>query len=79
MVVVLTWIPFRDGEFWSWWTILFIAVAVHGGHLLGDVLTEGGLRNDMPAQGRGLVVYSLTIFALVIYAVGLGLSYQHFR
>ena len=78
MIVILTWFPFRDGEFWSWWTIIFIAIWVHGGHLLGDALTKGGLRNDIPALGPGKVIYSLTITSMLIYAVGLALAFQHF-
>lgn len=79
LVMVLTWIPFRQGYWWSWWAIMFVAVAIHGGHFLGDALTHGGLRGGGTAQGPGLVFYSATGVALLLYAVGLGLSYQHFR
>lgn len=79
LVVVLTWIPFRQGEWWSWWAILFIGVSIHGGHFLVDALTKGGLRGGGTAQGPGMVFYWATGFALIMYAVSLGLSYSHFR
>lgn len=79
LVVVLTWIPFRQGDWWSWWAIMFIGASIHGGHLLVDALTRGGLRGGGTAQGPGLIFYSATSFALVMYGVGLGLSFAHFR
>ena len=78
LVVALTWFPFRDGGDWSWWTIMYLAIAMHGGHLLGDALTRGGLRGGETAQATGPMIYSVTVGALLLYAIGLGLSYQHF-
>lgn len=78
LVVLLTWVPFRDGQGWSWFAILFIAVAIHGGHFLGDAITHGGLRGGGTAQGPGLLFYAGTGVVLVSYLVGLGLSAQHF-
>ena len=78
LVVVLTWVPFRDGQAWSWWTLMYLAVAIHGGHLLADALARGGLRGDGTTLGSGPVVYAVTGVALLLYAVGLGLSFTHF-
>jgi hypothetical protein len=77
VVIILTWIPFRRGEQWAWWTIAMVAVTIHGGHLLGDALTEGGLRGGGTAQGPGMVFYSLTGLALLLYVVALLLSWRH--
>lgn len=78
LVVLLTWIPFREGHVWSWWTVLAIGVTIHGGHFLGDAVTHGGLRGGGTAQGPGMVFYSGTGLALVGYLVASGLTYQHF-
>ncbi len=77
LVIVLAWIPLRQGHKWSWWAIMFIAVAIHGGHFLGDFMTEGGLRGAQAAQGPGLIFYVLTGLALVLYFVGLALCFGH--
>ena len=79
LIIILIWIPFRQGHMWSWWTTMFIAVAIHGGHLVGDLMTEGGLRGGGTAQGPGIIFYSLTVAALVAYFVGLALTYGHVR
>ena len=77
LVTVLTWIPFRQVDSWSWWAILSIGVAIHGGHFLGDALTHGGLRGGGTAQGPGLVFFAGTGVALLMYIAGAGLTYQH--
>lgn len=77
IILILTWIPFKQGQRWAWWTIALAAVTIHGGHFLGDALTEGGLRGGGTAQGPGLIFYSLTGLALALYLVALGLTHSH--
>jgi len=79
IVLILTWIPFKKGQLWSWWTIMLIGVTIHGGHLIGDIMTDGGLRGGGTAQGPGMIFYSLTAVALLLYLAGLALSRKHFR
>jgi|GEM_PF-4241724 len=79
IIIVLTWIPLKRGERWAWWTIAVAAVTIHGGHFLGDVLTEGGLRGGGTAQGPGMIFYSLTGLALLLYLIALGLTRSHAR
>ena len=77
VMIVLTWGPFRRGERWAWWLIAALSVTIHGGHFVGDVMTHGGLRGGGTAQGSGLLFYSLTGVALVLYIVALILCYPH--
>lgn len=77
VIVVLTWIPFRRGELWAWWLIAALAVTIHGGHFVGDFITHGGLRGGGTAQGPGLLFYSLTGVALLLYIIAMILCYPH--
>ena len=78
LIVVLTWFPFREAEYWSWWAILFAALSVYGTHFLGDPLTGGGLHGHQTAAAPPWVLNFLNVLALVTYAFALGISYQHF-
>ena len=78
LVVFLTWVPYRQGEVWTWWLVLLIGIAIHGGHFLADRMTHGGLLGGGTAQGPGLIFYTGTGIALVMYLVGSGLTFQHF-
>lgn len=78
LVVVITWIPFRKGERWAWWTVGFIGVALHGAHVVGDAMSHGGLRNAEAAQGSGAMFYALTVSALILYIVSFLLSRKYF-
>ena len=78
MVVVLTWIPFRNGERWAWLSIGFIGVFLHGAHVVGDLMSDGGLRNAQAAQGSGQMFYAITVTALVLYIVGFLMSCKYF-
>lgn len=79
IILILTWGPFKRGEGWAWWTIALAAITIHGGHVLGDAMTEGGLKGGGTAQGPGLVFYSLTCLALFLYLVALALTRGHVR
>lgn len=79
LVILLTWIPFRQAQNWAWWTVVGIGVAIHGGHFVGDVMTHGGLRGGGTAQGPGLIFYSLTGVALLLYLIAGALSRAHFK
>lgn len=76
-IVILTWIPFKQGLRWAWNTIVMLGVTIHGGHILGDYMTDGGLRGGGTAQGPGLVFYSLTCTALGLYIIAFVLTYPH--
>jgi len=78
MVVVLTWIPFRKGERWAWWSVGFIGVALHGAHVIGDAMSHGGLKGAQAAQGSGEMFYAITVTALILYIVGFFLSREFF-
>lgn len=76
-VALLTWFPLRQGRRWGWWGIAMIALAMHGGHIVGDAVTDGGLRKAQVAQGSGRFFYFVTISELVLYGVALALSFRH--
>lgn len=79
LVVILSWIPLRQGQYWSWWAVALIGIGIHGGHVVGDWLTDAGLRGQQAAQGAGIIFYSGTLLALFLYLVGLAMSYRHVR
>lgn len=77
LIVILTWIPFNQGQRWAWWSIVLAALTIHGGHVLGDQLTHGGLSGGGTAQGPGMVFFSLTLTALALYVVAFILTWPH--
>ncbi len=76
-VVVLAWIPLRRGEKWSWWVLALMGVGMHGGHVVGDPLTDHGLRGVQAGGGSGEVFFIGTVAALVFYLVALALTRRH--
>ena len=60
IVVILTWIPLKRGDGWAWWTIALAAITIHGGHFLGDTMTDGGLSQSQAAQGAGIMFLRLS-------------------
>jgi len=48
---------------------------VHGRQWLGDALTDGGLRNHAAILGSGSLVLAGIIATLLLYAVGLALTW----
>ncbi len=77
IIIILTWIPFKQGHRWAWNTIVMVGLTIHGGHILGDYLTGGGLRGGGTAQGPGLIFYSLTCTALGLYIIAFILTWPH--
>lgn len=76
LILFLAWGPLRRGERWSWFAIAYAATIVHGGQLVSDIITNGGLRNQDPIAGSGTVIFAAIIMILVLYAVGLSLTWS---
>jgi len=72
-VPLLLWTGVRRGRRWAWWAIAVCGTTVHGGHLLADAVSGGGLRNAATATLPGNVLYDLTLTYWVLYGVGLWL------
>ena len=70
LLLFLTWIPLRRGERWAWFAIAFAAFTVHGGTLIGDLVTDGG---------SGSVVFAGLLATIVLYGVGLSLTWSSTR
>lgn len=77
-VVVLAWIPLRrGGEMWCWFILMLMGVGMHGGHVIGDPLTDHGLSGARAGGGSGEMFYYGTIAALGFYVVALILTHRH--
>ena len=76
LILILVWIPLRRGERWAWFAIAAAALIVHGGQWASDVLTDGGLRNYTVVLGSGALVFAGIIVALLLYGVGLALTWS---
>ena len=79
LILILVWIPLRSGQRWAWFAIAAAALIVHGGQLASDVVTDGGLRNYMVILGSGWLVFAGIIATLVLYGVGLALTWSSTR
>lgn len=79
LILVLTWIPLRRGERWAWFAIAFAASTLQAGALVGDFVTDGGLRNYAVVLGSGSVVFAGLLASVVLYALGLGLTWSNCR
>ena len=79
LILILVWIPLRRGERWAWFAIAVGALIVHGGQWASDVLTDGGLRNYTVILGSGSLVFAGIIAALLLYGVGLALTWPSTR
>lgn len=77
MIMVVTWIPLRQRQPWSWWAIALMGIGIHGGHVLGNALTNEGLSGAQAAQGPGTIFFAGTVSALVLYCLGLYLVRPH--
>ncbi len=75
LILILVWIPLRNGQRWAWFAIAIGALTVHGGQWLSDIATNGGLRNHTVILGSGSMVLAGIIVTLLLYAVGLGLTW----
>jgi len=79
LILVLVWIPLRRGERWAWFAIAAAALITHGGTLISDFVTDGGLRNYAVILGSGAVIFAGIFVALALYAVGLALTWSSTR
>jgi hypothetical protein len=79
LILILVWIPLRSGQRWAWFAIAAAALIVHGGQWISDVVTGGGLRNYAVILGSGSVVFAGLIAALLLYGVGLALTWSSTR
>jgi hypothetical protein len=77
LIMFLAWGPLRRGDRWSWFAIAYAAAVVHGGQLISDLITNGGLRNQDPMAGSGTFIFGVIIVILVLYGVGLSLTFPH--
>lgn len=75
LILVLVWIPLRRGQRWAWYAVAVGALIVHGGQWLSDALTDGGLRNHAAILGSGSLVLAGILATLLLYAVGLALTW----
>jgi len=76
LILILVWIPLRKGERWAWFAIAIGALIVHGGQWASDVMTDGGLRNYKAILGSGSLVFAGIIVTLVLYGIGLALTWS---
>jgi hypothetical protein len=79
LILILVWIPLRNGQRWAWFAIAAAALIVHGGQWASDVVTEGGLRNYTVILGSGSAVFAGIVMALILYGVGLALTWPSSR
>jgi cell division protein FtsW (lipid II flippase) len=79
LILVLAWGPLRRGERWAWFAIGFTALTIHGFQLIGDLVTDGGLRNQQGGLASGSVLMSAIIVSMLMYAVALALSWSSTR
>jgi hypothetical protein len=77
LIIILTWIPLKRGERWGWWCVALGGMGIHGGHVVGDQLTDHGLSGAQAAQGEGWIFFAGTLLALTLYIVGLVLTFSH--
>ena len=79
LILFLTWGPLKRGERWAWYAIGFAAFMVHGGQLISDVITGGGLRNQETIVASGSFLIGAVVIVLFFYGVGLALTWSHTR
>jgi len=79
LILILVWIPLRNGQRWAWYAIAAAALIVHGGQWFSDVVTGGGLRNYTVILGSGSMVFAGIITVLLLYVVGLALTWSSTR
>jgi hypothetical protein len=79
LILFLAWGPLRRGERWSWFAIAYAAAVVYGGQLIGDLVTNGGLRNLDPIAGSGAFMFGAIFVILGLYGVGLSLTFPHIK
>ena len=77
LILILTWGPLRRGERWAWYAIGFAATVVHGGQLISDVITDGGLRNQEAIVASGSFLIGAIVVILLLYGIGLALTWSH--
>ena len=75
LILILVWIPLRNGQRWAWFAIAAAALIVHGGQWVSDAATDGGLRNYTVILGSGSLVFAGIIAVLLLYCVGLVLTW----
>jgi hypothetical protein len=77
LIIFLTWGPLKRGERWAWYAIGFAAAMVHGGQLISDVITDGGLRNQEAVVASGSFLIGAIVAILLLYGIGLSLTWSH--
>ncbi len=77
LIIVLTWIPLKKGERWGWWALCIGGPGIHGGHIVGNALTNQGLSGAQAAQGPGIIFFTGTCIALGLYIVSQILTFPH--
>jgi len=75
LILTLVWIPLRHGEHWAWFAVAFAAIIVHGGTIISDLVTDGGLRKHVVILGGGAKIFAGIFVTLALYAVGLALMW----
>jgi len=77
MIMITAWIPLRRGEAWSWWGLALMSIAIHGGHVLGDQMSNHGLSQQQAGGGPGKYFFYGTLVALAMYILALILTRAH--
>ena len=77
MIIVMTWTLLKEGRKFGWWSAGAMGIGIHGGHVVGDFLTDRGLSDAQAAQGPGVIFFTGTIIALVLYIVAMFLTHSH--
>jgi hypothetical protein len=49
----------------------------HGGQLISDVITDGGLRNQEAIVASGSFLIGAIVVILLLYGIGLALTWSH--
>jgi hypothetical protein len=79
LILTLVWIPLRRGERWAWFAIALAALVVHGGAIISDLVTDGGLRKHAGIVASGSKLFAGIFVSLALYAVGLALTWLSTR
>jgi hypothetical protein len=56
LILILVWIPLRNGQRWAWFAIAAAALIVHGGQWVSDVVTDAGIIAVLLLYCVGLVL-----------------------
>jgi len=68
--LIVTFGPFRKGEYWAWWTLLVLGIFAFGGFWLSDLIANFAL----PAEQK--YAFLVNTLSSAFYISGLALAWQ---